>query len=124
MAFAILALTLGVLLRIFGGGVRSVALADEHAQAVLFAESLLAKVGTETPVVPGESRGELDERYRWVLRITPYMAEGLPLPENMQAKPYWVEAQVQWGEEDEFHDFTLGTLRLAADSGAMGVIRR
>lgn len=100
------------------------ALADEHAQAVLFAESLLARVGSETPVVAGESNGELDEKYRWVLRITPYVSEALPLPENMPAKPYWVEALVQWGEEDEFREFSLGTLRLATDTGAMGVLRR
>lgn len=121
VAFAILALTLGVLLRIFGGGVRSVALADEHAQAVLFAESLLARVGSETPVVAGESRGELDERYRWVLRITPFVVQ--EMPETMPAKPFWVEAQVQWGEDDEYHEFTLGTLRLTTETGMGGLAR-
>lgn len=120
VAFAVLALTLGVLLRIFGGGVRSVALADEHAQAVLFAQSLLDQVGLETPVIPGETRGELDETYRWVLRIQPFVAEGMPLPENMPAKPYWVEAQVEWGEDNDYHEFTLGTLRLATDSAVLG----
>ncbi len=124
VAFAVLALTLGVLLRIFGGGVRSVALADEHAQAVLFAQSLLDQVGLETPVIPGETRGELDETYRWVLRIEPFVGEQLPLPDSMPAKPYWVVAQVEWGEDRDYHEFSLGTLRLASDSHGLGGRRR
>ena len=87
VAFAILALTLGVLLRIFGGGARSAGLADEHTRAVLHAESLLATVGTENPVAIGELQGEFEDGYRWTLRITLFQQPDTPFPDNMPVKP-------------------------------------
>ena len=117
VAFSILALTLGVLLRIFGGGARQAALVEEQAQAVILAESMLASVGADIPLEPGERRAEIDERYRWAMRVSPYNFEETPLGVVMSVKPYWVEMTVEWGEGDELHEFTLETLRLVAETG-------
>lgn len=68
VAFSILALSLGVLMQIFSGGLRNVDQSTHHAQAVAIAKSLLARVGTETPVVAGEQRGEFNE-YSWQLSL-------------------------------------------------------
>ena len=121
VAFSILALSLGVLLRIFGGGGRLAGLADEHARAMILAESLLASVGVEMPLQPGESGGEFDERFRWALRVNPFMPADAPLPPPpVQFAPYWVELSVEWGEGDELRSYSLGTLRLLANNRQPG----
>ena len=70
VAFVILALTLSVVMRIFSGGLRNVALADGYSRAVLLAESRLA----ELSVLPleGEASGEFDGKYRWRSSIHPW----------------------------------------------------
>lgn len=68
VAFSILALSLGVLMQIFSGGLRNVDQSTHHAKAVAIAKSLLARVGTETPVLAGEQAGEF-EQYRWQIRL-------------------------------------------------------
>jgi len=123
VAFAILALALGVLLRIFGGGTRLAAQADERARAVLLAESLLAAVGIEQPLQVGESDGEIDDTYRFRLSVTPWQTVE-PLPEDLPFQTYWVELTVAWGEDDAPREYTLGTLRLQADTRAGGFGRR
>jgi general secretion pathway protein I len=89
----------------------------------VLAESLLAGAGVETPLQPGESGGEIDDRFRWVLRVNPYVPAGEPLPEQLPFKPYWVELSVEWGEANELRTFTLGTLRLLAENRRFGLGR-
>ena len=121
VAFSILALCLGVLLRIFGGGSRLAGLSEEHARAVVLAESLLAQAGVETPLQPGETSGQIDETFDWAMRVSPFTPpDGEPLPEQLQFKPYWVELAVEWGEGDELHAFNLSTLRLVGTANWPG----
>lgn len=122
VAFSILALCLGVLLRIFGGGSRLAGLAEEHARAVVLGESLLAQVGVETPLQPGETSGHFDDTFDWALRVSLFNPpDGEPLPDQLPFKPYWVELAVEWGEGDELHAFNLATLRLVGNTpGAPG----
>ena len=71
VAFSILALSMGVLMQIFSGGLHNVELSGHHVKAVAIARSLLARVGTETPVLAGELSGEFGdperpaEQYNW-----------------------------------------------------------
>lgn len=98
VAFAILSLSLGVLLQIFSSGLRNVLVGEGYARAADLAESQLALVGTELPVQPGILSG-VQDGYRWTLSIQP-----LALPELAAAPPnlmtYWVTAQVRWGDDD------------------------
>ncbi len=119
VAFAILTLCLGVLLRIFGGGDRLSGLLDEHARAVVLAESLLADAGVETPLQPGAFSGNLGQGFSWIMRVTPFTPPGEPLPEQ-PFKSYWVELTVAWGDGGQPHSFTLGTLRLAGANPQTG----
>ena len=57
VAFVILAMTLTVLLRIFSGGVRNIAVSADYARAVLIAESQLAAAGIDEPFHAGETGG-------------------------------------------------------------------
>lgn len=121
VAFAILALSLGVLLRIFGGAGRIAGTADEYSRAIVVAESLLATVGTETPLAPGETSGEIGETYRWVLQVEPYPLEAGPDQQGQGFKPYWVNLTVEWGDADDPRAFDLKTLRLLPDSPRGGL---
>jgi general secretion pathway protein I len=116
-----MALSLGVLLRIFGGAGRIAGTADEYARAIVVAESLLASAGVETPLRPGETQGEIGEIYRWTLRVNPYpMDESQLGAQPLGFKPYWVELSVQWGEEDDPRAFDLTTLRLLPQTPGVG----
>jgi general secretion pathway protein I len=115
VAFAILALALGVLLRIFGGAGRIAGVADEYSRAIVVAESMLATAGVTEPLQPGETSGEIDENYRWTMRVSPYplpVDEALANPVNFSFQPVWVELTVEWGSEDDPRAFELATLRL------------
>lgn len=120
VAFSLLALSLGVLLRIFSGDGRLAGVADGHSRAVVLAQSLLAQAGVEAPLRPGESTGEIGGEYRWSLRVTPFISTGEPLPENQPFKPYWVEVAVEWGDDDKPRSFSLGTLRLVGETPGAG----
>jgi general secretion pathway protein I len=117
VAFAILSLSLGVLLRIFGGAGRIAGTADEYSRAIVVAESLLAAAGVETPLQPGETSGDIGEAYRWTMRVNPYpLDETLLGPQQMGFKPYWVELSVEWGDENDPRSFDLTTLRLLQET--------
>ena len=113
VAFSILALTLGVLLRIFGSGLRGAALAGAYSQAVLQAETLLSRSGIEAPLEVGEQHGRLNNRYHWRRIIRPYR---LPVIEEetelVRLIPYEVIVEVFWQEADKRRSVTLTSLRL------------
>lgn len=122
VAFSILSLSLGVLLRIFAGGGHIAATADEYSRAILTAESIMAGIGIETPLKPGLSQGTLPDGYRWDINVHPYpFDQGLLGGENQIGfKPYWVELTVEWGDEEDPRAFNLTTLRLIPDKPAGG----
>jgi general secretion pathway protein I len=113
VAFSILALTLGVLLRIFGSGLRGAALAGAYSQAVLQAETLLSRSGIEASLEVGEQQGTLGNRYQWRRIIRPYR---LPVTEEeteLSLIPYEVIVEVLWQEAGKWRSVTLTSLRLA-----------
>ena len=125
VAFAVLSLALGVLLRIFGGGGHVAKLAEDYYRALITAESLLSQLGMETPVTPGNLSGVTPDGYRWSIQSTPYPMdprltggmEGAPTQStNLGFIPLWVELEVEWGPEEDPRAFTLNTLRLAPES--------
>ncbi len=69
VAFAVLAVALGVAFEIFATGLRGARSADALTRAVLIAESRLAGVGIETELTPGTSEGETDDGTRWRVEI-------------------------------------------------------
>lgn len=117
VAFSILAISLGVLLRIFGGGGRIAGLADEYSRAIVVGESVLASLGTEILLQPGMSDGNSDN-FHWTLQVNPYpLDEAATGPFNLPYKPYRVDLRVEWGEMDERRALELSTLRLLVESG-------
>ena len=118
VAFAIMALALGVLLRIFAGGGHIAVTANEYSRAILMAESMLASLGTDQPLRPGVVQGDLPGGFRWDANVYPYPFDqgqtGEPNP--MGFKPYWLDLTVEWGDESDPKAFNLKTLRLLPDN--------
>lgn len=71
VAFALLAVALGILLAILSGGLAQVRQSGDVTEATLHAQSLLEQRIAMAPLEPGSDQGELDDgRYRWQLDIT------------------------------------------------------
>jgi len=108
----IMAMALTVLLRIFSGGVRNVAVSSDYAKAVLIAESRLATAGIDDTLAPGETDGVENGRFRWTRVVTDYepafdyrsAAKGL--------RAYHVTVSVTWPNGDKERRVELNTVRL------------
>ena len=119
VAFVILALTLSVVMRIFSGGLRNAALADDYSRAVLLAESRLAELSVRP--VEGEAGGEFDGKFRWHSSTHPWVDDIAAAGEGTQPMPVRlmeIEVRVAWGEEGgKSREVGLNTLQLAAVPG-------
>ncbi len=120
VAFVILALAMGVLMRIFSGGLQNATRAGEYQQAVLLAKSKLASIGIETPLEESDSNGEFDGKYRWHLIMHRYQDNSAAADEQaglpaslLPVKLLEVEVQVLWGDSLRPHSIALKTLRMA-----------
>jgi len=127
IAFALLAIGLGLLLAILSGGVHSVANASASTQATLYAESLFDTLGADQRLQAGRSAGSFENgRYRWTLDITPFKP---PVPAPARGDPnaidpnlqnfvdnvmYRVVLQMQWGERTSGQSLRIETLRAYA----------
>ena len=116
VAFALLAMALTLLLGSLSGASRQVGQTERVGRAALHGQSLLAALGMEQPLHPGQFRGELEQgRYRWDLRIEPWRdpsahAAVPQAPSAPRLLRVWLE--VAWG--DSAHErMTWDTLRLA-----------
>ena len=117
VAFTILSLTLGVLLQLFGTGLRNAGISEDYTRAVLQAESLLAAVGVEEPLEPGVRGGELAPPFAWQSTVTPFIEEGLDM-ERLEAvgiTPYLVTVEVSWTRGERTRSVVLDTLRLTRE---------
>lgn len=115
VAFAILSLTLGVLLRVYASGLRAAVQADGYSRAVLLAQSELERLGREAPLEPGRHAGQWGERYRWRSRIEPFEPdEGPATDQTGPWAPYRVWVTVLWGAGERSRSITLSSVRLGA----------
>ncbi|MBK7983798.1 MAG: type II secretion system protein [Candidatus Competibacteraceae bacterium] len=112
VAFAILSISLGVLLQVFATGLRNAGTAADYTQATLYAESILAAIGREAPLSEGSHSGPINEQFSWRSRISPYI-DGMPDPEKTRVRAYRVEVEVFWNGVTQTRSVVLETLRLA-----------
>lgn len=117
VAFSVLAICLGVVLRVFGGGGRAASLTEEYARGLTVAESLLTSLGTEKNIVPGRQQGLVGGGagggIRWQVQATPLPIDTQGLAENsFPFLPFALDVTVSWGEVGESHSLTLNTVRL------------
>lgn len=111
IAFAVLALTMAAVLRIFSGGLRSIERADRYGTAALLATSVLAATGREEPFAAGDTAGDFGNGYHWHRRIEEYREEVLTTEEKTLI-PYAVTVIVSWDDATSEQGVRLSTLRL------------
>lgn len=138
VSFVILALTLTVLLRAYGTSVRNAGLAEQHLRAATIAESLLARLGRDVALQPGEASGEIGA-YRWHWLIHPYeLPPVAPVSVSNQAlqaqqpegeeeqqdiaqralpEAFQIRLTLAWGAAPRTRSVTLSTLRIARQIG-------
>ena len=110
-----MALSLGILLKIFSSGVNSAAVAEDYTVAVQVAEGLMARVGTEMPLVATDESGMINDKYEWLLTITPYIFNTDNLgqtPSNVEL--FKVKVLVRWDiRNTQYRQIELTTLKLS-----------
>lgn len=112
VAFVIAAISIGVVMRVFSGGLNNLRVADEYSRAVFLAQSKLAAVGVETPLQPGEEAGEFGRQFQWRVAVSPYETERVAKPASPNL--YEVRVDVSWREGREARRIELVTLRVGA----------
>jgi len=99
VAFIILAMALGVIMRIFSGGLGNIGVAKHYSQAVAIAESQLATIGVESPLAEGENTGVAEQGYTWRTSVRRYEAGAQPVePATLLVNLYEVEVTVSWDD--------------------------
>ncbi len=114
VAFAIAALLLVPLLRLFSGGTTALTRSERAATAALWAETVLDARTGETPLAPGSEEGELPGGYHWRRTVALYSDAAMSPPQP--AAPlvaYDVTLSVSWRERGQTRAVTLETLKLA-----------
>ena len=107
VAMAILALSLGVLLQIFSGGLRNISVSGDYARAVLIAETHLDSAGASSVLSPGSSTGITEQKFRWTRTVEDYSFYSDPI---LQA--YTVTVDVEWPHADRVRRVTLKGIKL------------
>jgi general secretion pathway protein I len=111
VAFAILALSLGVLLQIFQRAMNTTAVSGAYSRAVTLAEAKLNSVGADIPLEAGVHSGDPEDGLDWIVNIEPYQAEGW-LGENPPLQPYAVTAVASWPSLSGTRRVVLRSIRL------------
>jgi general secretion pathway protein I len=119
IAFSILAISLGILLKIFSSGVTTARVADDYTNATQIANNLIAKTGVETPLKVTETLGIENDIYHWKVRVNPktFASPELSL-QDLPVELFEVNVQVWWGDDVKTDDrvLELTTLKMAAKS--------
>ena len=113
VAFAILAISLGVLLQIFQRALTTTAISGDYSRIVALAEARLAAVGADIPLEEGVHTGEPEDGMDWIVSIEPYTPEGWLGEDPAQSvQPFVVTAVASLPTLAGARQVTLRSLRL------------
>ena len=113
VAFTILAMLLGALFQVFSGGMHAARSGDRHTRATVIAQSHIAALGIEYPLVEGVTSGTVDDDYHWRVSIAPYTDDQLPAAGAL-LQPLLVNVEVFWEEGGTPRSVSLTSIRLGA----------
>ncbi|BCU05675.1 type IV pilus modification PilV family protein [Allochromatium tepidum] len=112
VAFAILAVSLGVLLGIFSRATSATIASAQYSQAATLAESLLNLVGHEIPLEEGTVSGETESGFSWELTLFELdLADEFPTT-TLSVRAYRINATVLWFDAGRPRRLMLATLKL------------
>lgn len=112
VAFVVLSVTMAVILQIFTGGMRNARLSDGYSRAVFLAESRLAAVGVERPLVLGEDGGQAGQNFKWRVIVVPADDAGAADRQLLPVRLFEVKVLVGWIEDGRDRQIALTTLKL------------
>jgi general secretion pathway protein I len=114
IAFSILALSLGILLNIFSGGLRRAIVSEEYQKAVTIAQAKISAAGIEIPMDEGQKQGQSLDKFNWSLVMQPLNTDDVAAAsEAMGIQVYEVISRVQWTAGDNDRQVKLITLKLS-----------
>lgn len=114
VAFAIAALLIVPLMRLVSTGLGSFDRAQNYATATLWAQSILANAGVQTPLVAGVQTGDLPLGMHWEMDIEPYRDDLMSTgPLTSGFVPYAITLTVSWPDRHTRNALQFATLRLA-----------
>ncbi|RKT44081.1 general secretion pathway protein I [Thiocapsa rosea] len=111
VAFAILSVSLGVLMQIFSQAMRTTLVSSQYSRAASLAESKLNAVGTAIPLEEGSVSGDPEGGIAWEITILP-VTLGEEFGAEPPATPYRINATALWEDGSQVRSLTLSTLRL------------
>lgn len=118
VAFAILAISLGVLIQIFSRASLSTIAAAQYSRAAAIAEARLEAVGTAIALEPGVVSGEPEDGIAWELTIVPVELGPVQQDMTLGAEPatvaYRVTVVALWEDAGRARRVALSTLRLGS----------
>jgi general secretion pathway protein I len=119
VAFAILAICLGVLLQIFQRAMSTTAISSDYSRIVALAEAKLAMVGGPIPLEEGVHTGEPEDGMDWIVSIQAYEPEGwLGEDPAVALQPYLVTAVASQPTIGGARQVALRSVRLGERFGA------
>ncbi len=111
VAFAILALSLGVMMEIFSRATMTTIASAQYTQAASLAESVLDQVGGDIALESSTLSGESAGGFEWELTIQAIDVSEMFFTEP-PATPYRVNVSVLWRDAGKARRTSLATLRL------------
>lgn len=112
VAFLILTLSMGALMRIVSQSLRSLDQAEQYQVALQLAESKLVEVLAQLRWDSrGKDEGRLSGRYRWQSEVERYQFANQETGERYSVTPWLVRVTVSWGREPN-ERISLSTIRL------------
>ena len=113
VAFTIMAISVTVLLEIFGKNTQIAFHAQNYTQAVSLAESLLDAVGHEEKLPDSNANGVFDDRFHWTVTVNEYQPVEEDVDFDLVAyQLYNVVVTVNWGQGDTQRSVQLNSLRI------------
>jgi general secretion pathway protein I len=111
VAFAILAISLGVLMEIFSRATITAIASAQYSQAATIAESLLNEVGVALTLEEGSVSGETESGFSWEITMVRLdLSEEFPF--EPPATAYRVNATVLWFDAGRPRSLAVSTLKL------------
>jgi len=110
VALAILAIAFGFALRVLSGGLNRLDHDQKNADAVLLAQSTLARIGHDIPLQDGAVGGRAANGFSWRVETVPY-GDTQDLPPG-RLIGHRVEVTISWSEQHQRRETRVTSLLL------------
>ena len=114
VALSVLAISIGIIYQVFASSLQGTKLANDYAQASMYADTHLVEISKKVHHLIGESEGEYNEQYRWHLNVVPLETKGLNQLNSNGMSTYQIILQVFWDGKYGARSISTTTFRLSS----------